>query len=157
MPVEGTQRLRRLLNRIPDEVTAEVKKEIDDGAELVKFEMLKRVPVRDGTLAASIEIWSGKDGLVKMIGPGAKTRRAKLQAFYAKWVEFGTRPHSLSRGSRLAQPKRNRRGKNAGGAQHPGTKPRPFIHPAFVAAKSKFRPRINAAIDRALKRVAGGA
>lgn len=156
MPVEGGARLRRILNRIPEAVAAEVKREIDDAAELTKFEMLKRVPVREGDLAASIEIWKSRDGLSVKVGPGARTRRAKKRGGWrAKFIEFGTRPHSLAKGAKLGG--KTRRARRQGqGAQHPGAAPRPFIVPAFQAAKAIFRPRINAAVNRALRHTSHG-
>lgn len=156
MAVEGGAKLRRLLRRIPDDITVELRREMSEAAELTEFEMLKRVPVKGGGLARSIGKKPAKDGLLWMVGPGARGKYAmKVGGWRAKFVEFGTRPHSLAKGASLGFPKRRRK-KQGQGAQHPGSAPNPFVRPAFLAAKRIFRPRINAALDRALKRAASG-
>lgn len=64
--------------------------------------------------------------------------------FYAKFVEFGTRPHK--NGGRFA------------GSQHPGTAPDPFMRPAFDAEAQRtvdrLAPLIWAEIDKSALRAA---
>lgn len=57
--------------------------------------------------------------IVKQIVPprGKKPRRV-VPAFYAHLVELGTRPHAIGTG------------------RHPGTKPRPFLRPAYAANRN---------------------
>jgi len=69
-------------------------------------------------------------------------------AHYAHLVEFGTQGHSLGEDSSL------RRGMKMqfGGTQHPGTKPQPFIRPAYdenyQSAIGIFKKEIRPAIVR---------
>jgi HK97 gp10 family phage protein len=62
----------------------------------------------------------------------------------AHLVEFGTRPHSLQKGDRLARTVAGKEkkggGKQTAGAQmHPGARPRPFMRPAWDETRSQVR------------------
>jgi HK97 gp10 family phage protein len=73
------------------------------------------------------------------------------EAFYARWVEFGTKPHSLAKGAILKRGK-----KQTTGIQHPGTAATPFFFPAYRALRKRINQRIRRAINKAAKRVAQG-
>lgn len=154
--LRGASQLRRKLRRLPDEITAETKKEIRDFAEAVRLDAIKLVPKDTGTLARNISKKLARDGLEARVGVlGAKARR---EAFYAKMVEFGTRPHSTSRGAQLVNVrhrKKARPGAGAGG-MHPGVPARPYLFPAFEMNKEYFRNRLRKAIDRALRMASSG-
>ncbi|WP_422028485.1 HK97-gp10 family putative phage morphogenesis protein [Pyruvatibacter mobilis] len=123
--LQGVSKLRKQLRRLPDDVTAEVREAIADSAEMMRFEQLKRVPVDEGDLAASIEIKLGRDKMSADIGPGARTKKAKRRGGWrARFIEFGTRYISA----------------------------RPFVGPAFDAGKDRATQWIDRAVTRALKR-----
>lgn len=65
----------------------------------------------------------------------AKGKRGVSPRSYAHLVEFGTRPHSLGKGSMLDPFRRSAKVKNQHGATHPGTAPQPFMRPAFDGKK----------------------
>lgn len=67
-------------------------------------------------------------------------------AFYARWVEFGTKPHSLSGGSDSSRGK-----KQDGGAQHPGASAHPFFFPAYRLNKRSIKSGMTRAIKKGLK------
>jgi HK97 gp10 family phage protein len=106
-------------------------------------EAAKRMAPRDsGLLARSISVRIGtnrKTGAVyAVVGPKRGViARKKAGALlpgrpskYAHLVEFGTRPHSLASGDKLAR--RTQAGRQAsGGRRHPGAKPHPFLAPAW--------------------------
>lgn len=84
-------------------------------------------------------------------------------AYYAKWVEFGTAPHFINRGANRV----NARGKvinkvsdSKGTANerkmHPGSRPHPFIRPAWNMTKdqiiTRFKDRLAQSIDAAIKK-----
>lgn len=62
--------------------------------------------------------------VVASVKAGGKSAKTGADVFYAHMVEFGTRPHSVVKGSSL-------RSSRAQTAQHPGTKARPFMRPAL--------------------------
>lgn len=122
-------------------------------------------PKRSGALARSfsIKIGTTKKGVVYgVIGPrrgvlGQRSHGARSTAIrpsaYAHLIEFGTKPHSLTKGDKLA-----RRGKaanqTAGGRQHPGTKPNPFMQRAYrdtaEYARAKMAEIIRAEVAKKL-------
>lgn len=89
---------------------------------------------KTGTLAASLVIRkapkSTKLNVVHQVGPNAAFQRWSPYGFrkpskYAHLLEFGTAPHY--------QPKR--------GVMHPGTRPRPFLTPAFFQTREEVVKR----------------
>ena len=81
-----------------------------------------RIDKRNGKVAASVKA-------------GGKTKSG-ADVFYAHMVEFGTRPHALSKGGEVT---------------HPGTAPRPFMRPtidsqaqnAILAAGEYIKKRLS--------------
>lgn len=94
-----------------------------DSANYLKAEMEARVPVRTGRLRQSIAIREQSNSIT--VGPDTE---------YAEFVEFGTRPHVI-------KPKNKKALAFMAGGQmvvvkqvnHPGTKAKPFVRPAFEA------------------------
>jgi HK97 gp10 family phage protein len=121
----SVSRLRKKLARMPDDIVKDVRDAISDSAEVLRFEMLQRVPVDTGMLAETIEIKLGRDKLSARVGPGARTKKARKRGFRALFLEFGTR-HMAAR---------------------------PFIFPALEARKTEIKSAIDNAVDRALRRV----
>lgn len=68
------------------------------------------------------------------------------EAFYARWVEFGTQSHSLTKGADISRKKRQ------GGTQHPGSVAQPFFWPSYrlmrKTIKSTIRRKLTAAIKK---------
>jgi HK97 gp10 family phage protein len=130
MPAEASADIARLAEALKstaqqsDTTTMDV---LVQSANFIRNEMLAVVPVRTGTLRNSIHITVESDRVT--IGPNEN------QAPYAGYVEFGTGPHVI-------------RPKKPGGVlkfkvggtwvyakkvNHPGTKPHPYVMPAFQA------------------------
>ncbi len=120
-------RLRRKLRRMPDDARRATQDAIAEAAELVKFEQLNRVPVDEGDLARSIEIWIKGDRLTAKIGPGARTKKARTLA--------GWRAHFIENGV-LGRP-----------AQR-------FIFPAIEIHRRTIIKMIDDGVGRSLRRVA---
>ena len=128
MPAEASADISQLAEALRRTATESETTTMDvmvRSANFIKAEMQSRAPVRTGTLRNSIFIQVDTDKVT--IGPNL------TQAPYAGYVEFGTRPHEI-------------RPKSAGGVlaftvggqkvfakrvQHPGTKPQPYVMPAF--------------------------
>ena len=148
---EFSARLRSVATKIEAPVRAELEKIASD---MVK-QMRAVVAKRNGKLAASIDYTfdkppkgslaigtiggSSKGSICVTIYAGGKGGFG--DAFYARFVEFGTRPHSLAGPG------------GEGGALHPGARAQPFFYPVFRANKKKVKPRIRAVLRRALKAV----
>ena len=72
--------------------------------------------------------------LVHISSGGRKHWRDPVK--YAHLVEFGTRPHSLAKGDRIARKDGKRSGsvrQTQGARHHPGTSAQPFLRPALDA------------------------
>lgn len=95
-------------------------------------ELAKRlVPIDDGVLRNSIVAKPGEG-----MAPSARVEAGDGDAFYARWVEFGTAPHTMSNGT-----------------QHPGNKPQPFLFPAYRLLKRKLVRRFGSSIGKAVRAV----
>lgn len=163
--VLGIARLRRKLKQLPEAMRVEIAAAMEQGAEEVVAMARHLVPVDDGALRDSIgwcwgvppkdaklitrsrPMWN-KDGRDMTISIYAGNN----EAFYARWVEFGTQRHSLAKGADIS-----RRGKRQNqGPIHPGARMQPFFFPAFRATKKKVKSRISRSITKAAKKVAAG-
>lgn len=154
--VEGVAEFQRRMRRVAKVVQAPLRAELERLASAIVKEMRSIVAKRNGTLAASIDYTfdkppkgaiklatvggSEKDTLIVTIYAGGKG--AFGDAFYARFVEFGTRPHSV------AGP-----GSTGPGILHPGARAQPFFFPVFRTHKKKVRSRIRLILRQALKGV----
>lgn len=152
--VVGLERLNRKLRALPKAVEEEISKAMEQSAnEIVAFAK-SLAPVDDGDLQMSIG-WTWGDapkgamvlGKVRSSGRGAGNLQITVyagggDAFYARFVEFGTAPHI--NGGRFA------------GSDNPGTSAQPFFYPAYRATRKRAKGRITRAVNKAAKRVAAG-
>ena len=152
--VDGLERLRRKLRRLPDAARAEIAKAMEQSAAEIVALAKSLVPVDSGDLRDSIG-WTWGDapqgsitlGTVRQSGSGAGNMvitvyAGNSEAFYARWVEFGTSPHT-----------------NEGmfaGSHNPGTPARPYFYPAYRALRRRVRGRVTRAVNRSAKKVAAG-
>ncbi|MEO2044291.1 MAG: HK97-gp10 family putative phage morphogenesis protein [Nitrospinaceae bacterium] len=74
-------------------------------------------------------------------------------SFYAKWVEFGTKPHKLGKGSYRAS--HGREVNRGGGNMHPGAKANSFVLLAWKLtarkALKRFKQKLKENLDKASK------
>jgi len=75
------------------------------------------------------------------------------EAFYARWVEFGTRPHTITVKN---APTLSRGGVNFGtSVSHPGASTaNAFFFPAYRAMRKRIKTRISRAINKSVRDVA---
>lgn len=73
-------------------------------------------------------------------------------AFYARWVEFGTKPHNVALGGGTKRGKRDLA--EGSGTGHPGAKAQPFFYVSYRARKKSTKAKISRAINKAAKAVA---
>lgn len=124
--IKGMPSLRRALKQAPDEVKKPLQKAVEEGANQVRAEMLRRVPRDSGDLADVISVKMQRDKLGARVGPGIKGKRHRQKAGWrAHFVEFGTQ-------NQPAQP---------------------FIFPAFNANKQELLDKFQRAIAHALVKI----
>lgn len=155
--VEGVAKFQRRMRSVAARVQAPLRAELEKIAADMVRQMQSIVARRDGVLAASIGYTfdrppkgsirvatvsggGGKESLVVTIYAGGRT--ASGDAFYARFVEFGTKPHSIP------VP-----GSDGPGVAHPGARAQPFFFPVFRANKKNVRAKIRIVLRRALRGV----
>ena len=147
--------IKRRLDAIPPKVREAVVAAQGQNADEMVALARSLAPKKTGALAASITKESSKNQLgVSVVAGGGK-------AFYARFVEFGTRGSvdgeeqgfteklTLTRGAEGQKRRRKSR------RTHPGTKAQPFFFPAYRALKKRMKGRASRAASKAIKEVAG--
>lgn len=147
----GLAKLHRKIAKLPDQARDEIRAAMEKVAGQVVDMAQSLVPVSSGRLRHSIGWTWGRPprGSISI----ASVARSKLgagmtitiyagndEAFYARWVEFGTAAH-LNRGLYA-------------GTRNPGTQARPFFYPAFRAHRRIARREVRKAIRSAARKVA---
>ncbi|MFD2206635.1 HK97 gp10 family phage protein [Kiloniella antarctica] len=155
-------RLRRLLQRAPDEITKEVKEALVEAAERVREDAIKRAPYPElkRALADKQAIGIQSNGFKVVMGFRTKTqlKRSKI-GYEPAWVEYGTKPHSLKRRDNSVKVKKRKvkgsgtGGRTGSGGQHPGTPAQPFMTPAAEMNRKENRRRVGEAINNAVKKM----
>lgn len=161
--LEKRQATLAKMARIPKDVRPALRKAIEDGAgEVVAFQK-RLVSVRKGKLRESIKYVMGAFKLERSqiaIGQGKAASRdidgdpdltativaGGKDAYYARWVEFGTQGHSLAKGARVKSGAKQNEGR-----QHPGTPPKPFFYGPWRASRKKIKSRVTRAVTKAVK------
>lgn len=132
---------RKLLRRLPAELTAPIKKVLEEGAAAILADAKAAAPRSSGAgphAADALSMRISRDGLRAEVGLIGK--RAKKRGFYLKFHETGTAGVKDGFGA---------------GIELPPIPPRPFLGPAFDAHAQGIRDKVEAAITRALNRAAG--
>lgn len=151
MTIEGLDRLRQKLTRaLPEKVKAKVKEALEQSADQAVAAMKALAPVDGGDLQRSIA-WTWGDapkGAIAIATSKAKVGDLRItiyagggDAYYARFVEFGTAPHV-------------NKGKFAG-SKHPGTAAQPFFYPGWRLVSRRVKGRVTRAVTKAVKEVAG--
>lgn len=150
--VQGVTSLKRKLRQLPRAAENELRKAMEKSANEIVALAKTLVPIDSGELRESIG-WTWGDDVTKgairlgsVKGGGASENEyitiyaGNDDAFYARWVEFGTAPHI-----------------NGGmfpGTQHPGTSARPFFYPSYRLLRKRAQRRNTRALNKAIKIVA---
>lgn len=160
--VQNLARLQKKLAALPKVARDRIKKAMAEVADDIVSMAKRLVSVDDGDLQRSIG-WTWGDAppgsmtLATVAGlGGAKDLTITIYAgdsvaFYARWVEFGTAPHSLAKG---ADSSRNKR--QGTGLKHPGSTKKPFFYVSYRSNRRRGKAKISRAINRAGKDVAAG-
>ena len=139
------------------------------GAGLIRDDARSRVSKRTGRLKKNIIAESRgvfKDGsgtpvehrAVALVRGKARDGKRSARA-YAHFVEFGTKPHYMDKGSINVLFKGSKAKITRKGKIHPGAKAKPFMRPAFDAKKHEavraMEKRIRQELDKEIKKLAG--
>lgn len=150
--IQGLDRLNRKLAKLPAVAKQMIRQAMEAKANEIVAMMKNLVPVDDGTLRDSIGWTWGKApkgsltlASVKATGDSDMTLTiyaGNKEAFYARWVEFGTARHE--NGGLFA------------GSIHPGTTAQPFFFVSWRANKRRTVRAIRKASRDSAKKVAAG-
>lgn len=175
--VSGLDKLIRKFQQLPPKAEKEIRLAMEKGAEEVVTLAKSLAPLgiasgrnssnNPGALRDSIG-WTWGDsvpkGSIKLgsISNGNGRRPGDLvitifagddKAFYARWVEFGTKPHTITAKN---APTLSRAGINFGpSVSHPGASTsNAFFFPAYRAVRKRIRTRISRAVNKSVRDVA---
>ncbi|OAE40664.1 HK97-gp10 family putative phage morphogenesis protein [Agrobacterium tumefaciens] len=150
--IQGLDRLKRKLAKLPAVAKQMIRQAMEAKANEIVAMMKNLVPVDDGTLRDSIGwTWGnapkGSLTLASVQATGDSDMTLTIyagnkEAFYARWVEFGTARHE--NGGLFA------------GSIHPGTTAQPFFFVSWRANKRRTVRAVRKASRDAAKKVAAG-
>jgi HK97 gp10 family phage protein len=153
--VIGGPRIRRILRAMPQEGRKEIADALDRGIRMVQATAVALAPSDTGnlkrTLAMKGAIGKREGGL--RVEFGLRTRRLQKKAYYASFVEFGTKGYRA--GSVRVS---GRKGKNGRaffkGVDNdiPARPAQPFLRPAFDANYVAIRRIVNGAVRSAIQK-----
>lgn len=157
-------KLQRKLARLPEIAKDRIGKAMEDGAEQIVSTAQNLVPVDEMVLYESIG-WTWGEPPKGSLTLARSRRRSSDglritvfagndEAFYARWVEFGTAPHNVESGGGTVAGRR--RASIGAGLGHPGARAQPFFFVSYRANRRNVRSRISRAANRAAKEVATG-
>jgi len=159
--IKNRERLRRRLLALPPAIRNEIKPALEAGATEITELQYSLVPHDTGLLRSSIDWGYGEPPIDSKLGSkGDKTGpegkaandlkvsiwAGSFEAYYARWVEFGTH-------ARAAGPYRDTKGhkRNAGATGHRATPAQPFFFGPYRALRKKVFAKISAATNKAIK------
>ena len=154
---KNAARFKRKLSKLPKVVEEAARAAMEDFADQVVAAMRNLVPVKTGALRESIDwTWGGPPSDAKIVGHvgGAAQNRITIfagseAAYYARWVEFGTRARAPGKYRDEHDHKRN-----AGAGGHAATPAEPFFYPTWRAYKRKLARTVNPKVYSAIKKLA---
>ena len=150
--VTGLAELQKILDQLPAKMEANVLRgALRAGAKVQLAAAKAQVPVKSGALRDSLKISTRtRRGTVKaVLSAGAKNKKTGGDAFYARFVEFGTAQHFI-------KPKKAKSLFFAGlfgeVVDHPGSKKHPFMRPALDASAQAATQAVGQYIRQRLER-----
>lgn len=157
--ITGGAVFRRTLKRLPATSRQEVAKALDQAIRMVQATAVTLVPVMTGRLRGSMLKPSaiGKREHGMRVEFGFRTKALQRMAFYAPFVEYGTKAY---RPGQYRLSGRNKAGTRANFKKIkrvvPARPARPFIRPALDINMPAIRRLTNAAVRRAIRSAVRG-
>ena len=134
--ISGLKELQASLDRLAKRDSNRIaRRGISKMAQIIRKEMRAQAPRETGDLRKNLNYRIFRDsrgGFRGKVGP-------KPQAFYARFIEFGTAAHIIPRKDTKGRPQKKLRiGNNVyASVKHPGITPKPFLRPAFESSKRR--------------------
>lgn len=156
--LKTTGRFRSALRHLPEAARAEVASGLDDSIRAVQSNAIARAPVDTGRLRRALAAKSalGKKRRGLQVEYGLRTKALQKKAFYAPFVEYGTRAYEQN-AFRVRGAGRDRLGiYRKMKVRVPARPARPFFRPAVEAAIPVWRRNMRLALKRAVARAARG-
>ncbi len=108
------------------------KKALRKGGNIIKKAAQDNVRSTSTTIAKSLTVVTSKGLAVFVTTKKKKLKSGLVDAFFAQWVELGTRPHKIKNRKKGKKTILAGNGKFFGAeVNHPGTKARPYLRPAL--------------------------
>jgi len=159
--LEGMERLKRRIARIPENIREPIKEAVQKNAEQVAGEIRRMAPEDSGRLKQSVRTEPGRSPMAVLIKAGGPLTTVPIREGsgklwdYALGVEYGVKRHT-QQGVFKLDPSINlltRAGRReAKGKQkfHPGTMGTRFFYGTWLVEKRRLRQRLTAAMKRAI-------
>ncbi len=152
----GIGRLKARMAAIPKAMRDAVRPAMEKSAAEIVALARSLCPVDDGALRDSIGwTWgSAPSGSMSLAAETSGDQTITVfagndEAFYARWVEFGTR--AAIKGGRVADHRKGPGYSRKSYRTHSGTHAQPFFYPAFRLSKKRVAGRIKRATAKAVK------
>lgn len=139
---KGVQEVIANLKKYDDDTQQKVGEVVNNSLKNIARGARSRVPQKSGLLKSSIRKSYSKKKMGGIVSSGGK------KAPHAHLVEFGTKAHSLTKGTTNNAGRAAKKGKRlvlvikgnpvSGEIIHPGSKPRPFMQPAYYQERSNY-------------------
>lgn len=156
MPIRNLAAVKAKLAKLPPGVQVAVKKANEQNADDMVGLAQRLVPRRTGALAASIGKEAGGTDLSVQVVAG------NSEAFYARFVEFGTRSGTAGETADFSKKQTLERGTEGQSRSrkvkrtHPGTPAQPFFFPAYRALRRSMKSKVTRASNKAIKDAVSG-
>jgi HK97 gp10 family phage protein len=164
--VQGLDRLLRQLADIPKSVSEAAEYQLSENAYELAQAIKSHAPVATGALAESVNFCAGDapdsaslgaaSGNPDPLGQALTERGLRYsvfagdkRAFYARWVEFGTR--AGTKGDKVSD---KTHGSRTVQRNHPGTNAQPFFYPTIRARMPALKSAMGRAVGQAAKKSA---
>jgi HK97 gp10 family phage protein len=139
--IKGGRELQKFLDTLPARLEANIMRSaLRQGAKVVLEEAKQNVPVQDGKLRDSLKVST-------RMRKGVATASVRSKLFYSRFVEYGTKPHTIAakKGGWLSFG-----GFFAKSVEHPGATAKAFMRPAL---DSQAQEALNAVAQQIRKRL----
>ena len=162
----GLAALEKKLNRLPSAAVEEIKRSMEKVADDIVRLAQSLVPVQEGHLRDSIDwTWGATPVGALTLGKVVKSALGKQltltiyagneAAFYARFVEFGTK-YAPARASRRDSRYKRTVIMTKALAEHHATRAQPFFFPAYRAHRNAAKSAVRKATRAAARKVASG-
>lgn len=156
--IVGGAKFRRAMKRLPEDARSEITQALDQGIRMVQATAIALAPVRTGNLRKALASRQaiGKRDKGLRVEFGFRTKAIQRKAFYAPFIEYGTKGYNPGDRRSSGRDKRGRQQFKKVKRFVPARPARPFLRPALDLNLPAIRRIVNAAVRRAVARAGRG-